>query len=388
LGLAKLAIDLRLEESLLKAKAYEDFVTNVSQSHTGKQWLAEWEKTKEPWFNISCARGWYHTDGSWKTDLNVPFQHVQGYIHMLKNKDYAEKPLAEALKERDRITAEYRDLIKDDKDRGVFDALLEEARKVSHYPEDHDFYVENWFHTIVYKKFREFGNIMVDHGIIRETDDIFLMNRFEVPEVLYDIVASWYCGVPAYGREYWPPRIARRKEIMEKFKAWHPPDAVGLDILKGKRVLIVDDEQDILEVVSQLLSTCHVDSAASFEEAKSLLEGQDYAIAILDIMGVKGYELLEIANRRNIPALMLTAHALSEEHLRRSAQQGAAYYAPKDEIAKIDRFVADVLEAKEKNRNVWLEWFDRLGGFFDRRFGGTAWREGAFWENKLDHPRW
>ena len=307
---------------------------------------------------------------------------------MLKNKDYADKPLAEALKERDRITAEYRDLIKDDKDRRVFDALLEEARKVSHYPEDHDFYVENWFHTIVYKKFREFGNIMVDHGIIRETDDIFLMNRFEVPEVLYDIVASWYCGVPAYGREYWPPRIARRKEIMEKFKAWHPPDAVGLDILKGKRVLIVDDEQDILEVVSQLLSTCHVDSAASFEEAKSLLEGQDYAIAILDIMGVKGYELIEIANRRNIPALMLTAHALSEEHLRRFAQQGAAYYAPKDEIAKIDRFVADVLEAKEKNRNVWLEWFDRLGGFFDRRFGGTAWREGAFWEKKLDHPRW
>jgi len=68
---------------------------------------------------------------------------------------------------------------------------------------------------------------MVSHGVIKEVDDIFFMNRFEVPEVLYDIVASWYCGVPPYGQEYWPPRISRRKEIMDKFKAWRPPEALG-----------------------------------------------------------------------------------------------------------------------------------------------------------------
>ena len=387
LALAKLAIELRLDDVLLEGEAWEDVVASLSRSDAGKRWLTEWERTKEPWFNMSCARGWYHTDGSWKTDPYVPFRHIQRYIQMLKNRDYVEKPLAEVLKERDRITAEYRDLIRDDKDREIFDKLLEEARKVSHYPEDHDFYVENWFHTVVYRKFREFGRIMADHGVLGAVDDIFFMNRFEIPEVLYDIVASWYCGVPAYGREYWPPRIARRKDIMEKFKAWRPPDALGPDILKGKRVLIVDDEEDVREVLSQILSMCRVDIAASFEEAKKLLESQDYEIAVLDIMGVKGYELLEIANLRNIPALMLTAHALTEEHLRQSAQKGAAYYAPKDEIVNIDLFVTDVLEAREKNRNVWLDWFDRLGGFFDKRFGGTAWREKAFWEEKIEHPR-
>ncbi|HUU39824.1 MAG TPA: response regulator, partial [Desulfatiglandales bacterium] len=121
-------------------------------------------------------------------------------------------------------------------------------------------------------------------------------------------------------------------------------------ILKGKIVLIVDDEKDILDSLTELLSSCKIDRASSFEKAKDLLEEYDYDIAVLDIMGVRGFELLEIANKRKIPALMLTAHALTEESLKKSAEDGASYYAPKDEINRIGVFIADVLEAKEKNK--------------------------------------
>lgn len=157
------------------------------------------------------------------------------------------------------------------------------------------------------------------------------------------------------------------------------------DIVKGKRVLIVDDEEDVLDTLTELLDVCRLDTALSFEQGKELLESRYYDVAVLDIMGVKGYELLEIANSRDVPALMLTAHALSEEHLKQSAEKGAAYYAPKDRITDIALFVADVLEAKEKKKGVWTKWFDRLGGFFDKRFGGTDWREKEkeFWEKKI-----
>jgi CheY-like chemotaxis protein len=162
------------------------------------------------------------------------------------------------------------------------------------------------------------------------------------------------------------------------------------DIIKGKMVLIVDDEKDVLDMLKELLSACKLDIASSFKEAKEMLESNYYDIAVLDIMGVRGYDLLEIANRRNIPALMLTAHALSEEDLKRSAQKGAAYYAPKEKIADIALFIADVLEAKEKKKNIWLKWFDRLGGYFDKRFGGTDWREREreFWEEKRKGFHW
>jgi response regulator RpfG family c-di-GMP phosphodiesterase len=158
-------------------------------------------------------------------------------------------------------------------------------------------------------------------------------------------------------------------------------------LLQGKRVLIVDDEPDILDSLTDLLSICMIDRASTFEEAKELLETYSYDVAVLDIMGVQGFELLQIAKEKDIPALMLTAHALSEETLTKSAEEGASYYVPKAEIVNIDLFVADVIEAREKKKNPWVRWFDRLGPFFEKRtnFRGPNWREDhkKFWDEKL-----
>ena len=159
-------------------------------------------------------------------------------------------------------------------------------------------------------------------------------------------------------------------------------------LLEGKRVLIVDDEKDVLDVLIELLSMCRIDPASSFEEAKELLETEYYDLAVLDIMGVKGFELLKIANEKKVPALMLTAHALNEESLKKSAEEGAAYYVPKDEINNIEVFAADVLEAIQNKKNPWVRWFERLGDYFDRKFSGPDWREKEkeYWLDKTN--RW
>ena len=49
----------------------------------------------------------------------------------------------------------------------------------------------------------------------------------------------------------------------------------------GKRVLIVDDEQDILDTLAALLDICKIDSASSFEEGKRFLgkEGEVTEVA-------------------------------------------------------------------------------------------------------------
>jgi CheY-like chemotaxis protein len=146
-------------------------------------------------------------------------------------------------------------------------------------------------------------------------------------------------------------------------------------VIAGKYVLIVDDEQDVLDTLVELLDMCKLDTASSFSEAKKLLEENHYDIAVLDIMGVDGYELLKVANSRNIPALMLTAHALSSDNLKRSAEEGAAYYAPKDKMDDIASFLADVLESIDEGKSTWARMFARLGGFYDRRFHGTDWRQ-------------
>ena len=141
------------------------------------------------------------------------------------------------------------------------------------------------------------------------------------------------------------------------------------DVLDGKRILIVDDEPDVLETLRELLDTCIVDSAPDFDTAKKFLKHQRYDAAILDIMGVKGYDILELSKERGIPAIMLTAHALSPDHLVKSLKEGAQCYLPKDKMADIQDYLAEVLQASEKGARNTRNWFERIKPYFDKNFG-------------------
>lgn len=157
------------------------------------------------------------------------------------------------------------------------------------------------------------------------------------------------------------------------------------EIILGKKILVVDDEQDVLETIFDLLVDCKLDMASNYEQAIEMFANERYDLAILDIMGVDGYELLKMAKERNVPAIMLTAHALSEENLLKSADLGAAYYAPKEELANIKFIVAEVIDALQNKKNPWQKMFDRLENFYDQQFNGSDWRKKRkeFWEEKL-----
>lgn len=146
------------------------------------------------------------------------------------------------------------------------------------------------------------------------------------------------------------------------------------DRLDLKRVLIVDDDPDVLETLEELLSMCDVVKATTFEEAREHLETQYFDIAILDIMGVDGYELLKIALKRRVMGVMLTAHALSPEQTKLSYKRGADLYVPKDMIAHITTYLNDVLEARETKRHPWWRWLDRFGSYYERKFK-SGWKK-------------
>ncbi|MCD4718879.1 MAG: universal stress protein [Desulfobacula sp.] len=154
------------------------------------------------------------------------------------------------------------------------------------------------------------------------------------------------------------------------------------DLLKDRRILVVDDEPDILETVEELLDMCSLDTAATFDEAKKLLGNNPYDMAILDIMGVSGYDVLELARKKDVPALMLTAHALTPENLKESIQKGADSYIPKDELANLVTHVADVIKARIQGKQGYGAWFSNLKPFFDKSFG-LGWRDKdrSFWNS-------
>lgn len=141
------------------------------------------------------------------------------------------------------------------------------------------------------------------------------------------------------------------------------------DYLNGKRILIVDDEADVLEALEELLSMCAITTASNKDDALHLMETESFDVCILDIMGVDGYTLLAAARKKGLLAVMLTAHAFSLENTFKALKEGAASYLPKEKMADIDVFLRDVLEADEKGKNHWWRWIERFGSFYEKKFG-------------------
>jgi len=151
-------------------------------------------------------------------------------------------------------------------------------------------------------------------------------------------------------------------------------------ILSGKRILAVDDEIDILETIEAILDSAAVDTAGDYQTASRKIEEKPYDLVILDIMGVNGLELLEEAVAKGIPTVMLTAHAVNPEALMESIQKGAISYLPKEKLAELDELLELLLDAHQKGNPPWKLLFEKLGDYFDERFGdGWQDKESKFW---------
>jgi CheY-like chemotaxis protein len=153
------------------------------------------------------------------------------------------------------------------------------------------------------------------------------------------------------------------------------------DLLMGKRILAVDDEEDVLGFLETHLDGCKLETALSFEGGKKLLENKAYDAAILDIMGVNGLELLEIARKKGIPAIMLTANSVFPDSLVRSIKLGANSFIPKDSLYEIEVYLKEIFVAQQRGIAKSGNWFARLSSYFDKRFG-PGWKEKdkVFWE--------
>ncbi len=161
-------------------------------------------------------------------------------------------------------------------------------------------------------------------------------------------------------------------------------------ILNGKSILAVDDEPDVLEVLEEEIRSacpnCTFDRATHFEQASEKLTSFTYDLVILDIMGVRGFDLLERAVLKKLPVAMLTAHALTPEALKRSFEMGARAYLPKEKLGEIVPFLEDVLTYEYLPG--WKRQLMKLEGFFKSRWG-EDWKKTneEFWKDFEDKSK-
>ncbi len=149
----------------------------------------------------------------------------------------------------------------------------------------------------------------------------------------------------------------------------------------AEKVLLVDDDEKLRNLLKEYLEgygykvLTLVDGSAVPEK----IERESPDIVILDIMGVNGFDLLKTSVKRGFPTVMLTAYALTPESLEKSIKLGAVSFLPKEKMSELDEFLADVV--LKGGQPVWEMLFDKLGGFFNKRFGPDWKQRNKFFED-------
>ena len=151
-------------------------------------------------------------------------------------------------------------------------------------------------------------------------------------------------------------------------------------ILDHKKLLIVDDEPDSIAVVEEeILESCpnaKIDKANDYESAAALLKTKGYDLVILDSMGMYGSELLEMAVKRNLKVVMLTAYTLNPEILEKSRDMGASAYLPKDKLGELVPFLEDVLWNDYKSG--WKRFWRKVTVVYEAKYSAD-WKKTGYY---------
>ncbi len=119
----------------------------------------------------------------------------------------------------------------------------------------------------------------------------------------------------------------------------------------GPRVLLVDDEEKFLEVLSQRLGTRGVDAetSTSGEEALVKMKNKKFDAIVLDVMmpGIGGIETLKRIRKENpeVQIIMLTGRGTVDKAVE-AMKEGAIDFLEKP--ADINTLLDKISEAKEK----------------------------------------
>ena len=223
--LAALAVRLGLQPAFADTDDVPGTLDRIAESG-GQEWLDAYAEAHDPWFNFTIGNGFYGHDKYWIDHQEIPLGFIKDYIRRLDQGDQIMRPVEELVIERDRVVAEYRDLVAPEQ-QAVFDAKLGLAATAYPYVENHNFYIEHWTMGVFWRKVRELGAVFVDAGFWSVPNDLLYLTRGEVRDAIFDYVTGWAVGAEPTGPHYWPAEIERRRGIIDALSSRRPQPALN-----------------------------------------------------------------------------------------------------------------------------------------------------------------
>lgn len=156
-------------------------------------------------------------------------------------------------------------------------------------------------------------------------------------------------------------------------------------ILKNKMILAVDDEPDVLTILEEEILAacpdCQFHKVTTYQEAVERMVSLTYDVVLLDIIGVRGLDLAQLAGDRNFPVALLTVHPLTPEALQDYFKIKVQAYLPKERIGEIVPFLEVILRCHYLPK--WRRLSEKMTGFLGKKIE-------IDWEKKpaLPQQRW
>ncbi|MEZ2389705.1 PEP-utilizing enzyme [bacterium RCC_150] len=225
--LAALAVELGLQSAFANTDDPKATLVAIQASAGGEHWMKRWDEAHDPWFNFTVGNGFYGHDKYWNEHPEIPLGYIKDYITRLDAGQQILRPVEELIVEKDRIVAEYRELLDGD-NLAQFDAKRGLAAQCYPYVENHNFYIEHWTMGVFWRKIRELSRLFHAEGFWTEPDDLLYLSRNEVRDALFDLVTWWGVGsAQPIGPSYWPEEIERRRNIVNALKTARPAPALN-----------------------------------------------------------------------------------------------------------------------------------------------------------------
>jgi pyruvate, water dikinase len=226
--LARRAVELGVDAKFRDGLSAEAIIASLEKAGTpGRDWLKELEISRDPWFNVNVGDGFYHYHRSWNDDLSMPFAALPGYISRVKAGESVERSYQKLREERQRLIADYRELLGTPEDRAAYDQMITLAHRVFPYVEGHKFYCEHWYTNLFFNKIREFGALLAAHAFFPRAEDVFHLNHYELELAIIDLMSAWSNGSPARGPRHWPQVVAERRAAIAVWAKHDTPPALG-----------------------------------------------------------------------------------------------------------------------------------------------------------------
>lgn len=192
----------------------------------GEEWLAAYEAAQDPWFNFTVGNGFYGHDKYWLEHQDIPLGYIKDYVRRVDDGQDIMRPVEHLLAEKERIIAEYRELVSPEL-QAQFDAKRGLAATAYPYVENHNFYIEHWTMGVFWRKVRELAGVFVEAGFWADPADMLYLNRNEVRDAIFDLVTGWAVGAESTGPHYWPAEIERRRVIIDALSTRRPQPALN-----------------------------------------------------------------------------------------------------------------------------------------------------------------